>query len=323
MHKVLLSTSSRSIATNALTRLATFTSDPSSIEQARLRVQEADRAFQQRMSHLYAAFTAMMKQVSNNASEDLTFTRMEEIKVRILRLEDEYSTRGRSRQRTAQAPDGTPPPPPPTDPGSTRHPDPKSTKPSVMHPVTSPLEEEEEVEEVERPVDGEETAANKAEDMDVDGKPEDQPGIPGKRDRARTLLENLIGRLEVIEQHKQDLDDRMQDLESARDEIVGENMEKVNIGWGDLEDERDPDRRLRGPLPGGEATSDTQAEMKTLKEEMEMYKQIAIGAALRAEESVKALEQIKAEREARDLEIVRTMVKSMHMEIARIADEVS
>lgn len=76
-----------------------------------------------------------------------------------------------------------------------------------------------------------------------------EPGVEGKRSRARELLKDMLDRLEKVEGMKEGFDNRCTNLEDALYSKEQEEYEIMRLGngkWKILEELRDPDGVIRG-----------------------------------------------------------------------------
>jgi hypothetical protein len=103
---------------------------------------------------------------------------------------------------------------------------------------------------IDRKTDTPQSPSRKGKEKAIPSNPEEgeEEGETGKRSRARLLLEEIVKRLEVVEEMKENLDDRCENLEDLVHAKVQDEMEIERMGnmkWRVVEELRDPDGVIR------------------------------------------------------------------------------
>ena len=165
-------------------------------------------------------------------------------------------------------------------------------------------------------------------------------GKPGKKARARELLEDILLRLEKVETMKDGFDDRLEEFENYFYLTAGEEIDRARGGWPQLEKKRDSDGRLRGLAQAPEEVSSALDDAKdwgVLEEELdpngrsrgERFK-IETGVPnaeiqMLQEQVVSLKEEIqllRSEKEKNNREVIVAVIEAMRDEYAVIAKKV-
>ncbi|OCF41281.1 hypothetical protein I317_04939 [Kwoniella heveanensis CBS 569] len=222
MHSTLVSTSAHALALSHFTRLTHFPyTNPTSpaFEDAQRRVRDAEKILNEKMASLHSSFTELMRRTVGRVGEGgIGALEMDGLKERLRKLEEMSSSLGSSSTTTqVPPPPSTVPPPPP--PQIEQSADPRgSVQPAgtTVTPAGPPAA----------------TEAHK-------------DAVEGTRGRLKAMLNDIITRLEKVESTSGTFDDRLFDVEGTLMIQESDSLDE-DYGWGQLEDRRDPDGKLRG-----------------------------------------------------------------------------
>ncbi|WVF68102.1 hypothetical protein IAT40_002865 [Kwoniella sp. CBS 6097] len=218
MHSTLVSTSAHALALSHFTRLTQFPyTNPTSpaFEDAQRRVRDAERTLNEKMASLHSSFTELMRRTVGRVGEGgIGALEMDGIKERLRKLEELSS----SLASTSTAPV----PPPPAD------------APPKLPPAPD------------------ESSGSSASTQHVPPAVVETPAIEPKKDavertrgRLKAMLNDIITRLERVEDTSGTFDDRLFEVEGTLMIQESDSIDE-DYGWGQLEDRRDPDGKLRG-----------------------------------------------------------------------------
>lgn len=219
MHSTLLSTSTHALAIQHLRRMESFPLPPSGIPNASLaeaqnRLRSAEVELGERMKDLYGTFDELMKRTLVSQP-----TRSSD------RDKDSPKERERDTQRDRD----------------------RELSKSELDAIRERMRTlERRLDEVPPPPtpSTSTSTSRKGKEKEIT-----EDGVEGKRSRAKALLENMLSRLEVVENIKDELDSRCNDLEDLVNSRVQDDMEITRLGnskWKVFEDLRDPDGVIRG-----------------------------------------------------------------------------